>query len=131
MSSAHEAVRLRSRQKASHAMTTDRQATVAVAPTTLPYTVRQRIFIYLGVLIIMLAFGSPHGGLVDIPISFFLKNKLHLIAHELAQFQLVAAIPLYALRWLAIEIGMNQESSESFWFLQRMVATKHLGDATY
>ena len=57
--------------------------------------VRQRIFFYLGVLIVLLAFGSPYGGLIDIPISFFLKNKLHLEAHEVAEFRLVSAIPLY------------------------------------
>ena len=56
---------------------------------------RQRIFLYLGVLIVLLAFGAPGGGLIDIPISFFLKNKLHLKAHEVAEFRLVAAIPLY------------------------------------
>src|SRR6186997_2565724 len=78
------------------AMTTDRPTdTIAVAPITLSRLVRQRIFLYLGVLIVLLAFGSPHGGLIDIPISFFLKNKLHLEAHELADFRLVAAIPLY------------------------------------
>ena len=43
----------------------------------------------------LLAFGSPNGGLIDIPISFFLKNRLHLQAHEVAEFRLVAAIPLY------------------------------------
>jgi MFS family permease len=57
--------------------------------------VRQRIFLYLGVLIVLLAFGSPSGGLIDIPITFLLKNKLHLKAHEVAEFRLVAAIPLY------------------------------------
>src|SRR5438093_12486470 len=80
-------------------MTTDHPATavasLAIAPTTLSYSVRQRIFLYLGVLIVLLAFGAPSGGLIDIPISFFLKNKLHLEAHELAGFRLVAAIPLY------------------------------------
>src|SRR5438552_14306181 len=80
-------------------MTIDRASatttTVAIAPTILSQAVRQRIFLYLGVLIVLLAFGSPHGGLIDIPISFFLKNKLHLEAHELADFRLVAAIPLY------------------------------------
>src|SRR5476651_2163894 len=78
-------------------MTTERPAATvaAVAPTALSHLVRQRIFLYLGVLIVLLAFGSPHGGLIDIPISFFLKNKLHLTAHELATFRLVAALPLY------------------------------------
>src|SRR5260370_24244011 len=80
-------------------MTTDNPATavasLAIAPTTLSYSVRQRIFLYLGVLILLLAFGAPSGGLIDIPISFFLKNKLQLKAHEVADFRLVAAIPLY------------------------------------
>ena len=68
---------------------------LALAPITLSSSVRQRIFLYLGILIVLLAFGSPFGGLIDIPISFFLKNKLHLTAHELAEFRLVSAIPLY------------------------------------
>jgi hypothetical protein len=70
-------------------------AVAAVKPIVLPYAVRYRIFLYLGALIFFLAFGSPSGGLIDIPISFFLKNKLNLTANELAIFRLVAAIPLY------------------------------------
>jgi hypothetical protein len=80
-------------------MTTDCSAApvaaVAVAPTRLPPSVRQTIFLYLGTLIVLLAFGSPAGGLIDIPISFFLKNRLHLEAHQVANFRLAAAIPLY------------------------------------
>ena len=70
-------------------------AAVVVAPIILPHSVRRRIFLYLGVLIVLLAFGAPSGGLIDIPISFFLKNKLHLKAHEVAEFRLVSAVPLY------------------------------------
>jgi MFS family permease len=70
-------------------------ASLAIAPTTLSHSVRQRIFLYLGALIVLLALGGPYGGLIDIPVSFFLKNKLHLKAHEVAEFRLVAAIPLY------------------------------------
>jgi hypothetical protein len=66
-----------------------------VADAALSHPVRRKIFLYLGALIVLLAFGSPHGGVIDIPISFFLKNKLHLAAHELADFRLVAAIPLF------------------------------------
>jgi hypothetical protein len=55
----------------------------------LPQPKRQKIFAYLGFLIVLLAFGSPSGGLIDIPISFFLKNKLHLQPAELANFRLV------------------------------------------
>jgi len=70
-------------------------ATVATGPADLPPPVRQRIFFYLGILIILLAFGGPSSGLIDIPITFFLKNRLHLEAHQVANFRLVAAIPLY------------------------------------
>jgi MFS family permease len=73
--------------------TTD--AAVVVTPGDLSPLARRRIFLYLGILIVLLAFGSPSGGLIDIPISFFLKNRLHLEAHEVARFRLVAAIPLY------------------------------------
>ena len=45
-------------------------AAAAIAPITLPQSVRQRIFLYLGILIVLLAFGAPSGGLMDIPISF-------------------------------------------------------------
>jgi len=70
-------------------------AAVTVAPAGLPPTARQTIFLYLGTLIVLLAFASPAGGLIDIPVSFFLKNRLHLTAHEVANFRLAAAIPLY------------------------------------
>jgi Na+/melibiose symporter-like transporter len=65
------------------------------APESLAPSVRRGIFLYLGILIVLLAFGGPSGGLIDIPISFFLKNRLHLEAHQVAHFRLIAAIPLY------------------------------------
>ena len=68
---------------------------VAVSAADLSPSERHGIFLYLGILIILLAFGGPSGGLIDIPISFFLKNRLHLTAHEVATFRLIAAIPLY------------------------------------
>ena len=80
-------------------MTMDRPAAevaaVAADPDNLPPSVRHGIFLYLGILIVLLAFGGPSGGLIDIPISFFLKNRLHLEAHQVAHFRLIAAIPLY------------------------------------
>ena len=80
-------------------MTIDHFAATAVdapaAPADLSPSARQGIFLYLGVLIVLLAFGNPSIGLIDIPISFLLKNKLHLSAHEVANFRLVVAIPLY------------------------------------
>jgi predicted MFS family arabinose efflux permease len=77
-------------------MKTDRSvATVTAAPADLSPSERQSIFLYLGMLIVLLAFGSPAGGLIDIPVSFFLKNRLHLTAHEVANFRVMAALPLY------------------------------------
>ncbi len=80
-------------------MTMDRPAAeaaaVAPAPEHLSPLVRRNIFLYLGILIVLLAFGGPSGGLIDIPISFFLKNRLHLEAQQVAHFRLIAAIPLY------------------------------------
>jgi len=61
--------------------TTDRPqaelSVTAVTPSVLPHAVRHRIFLYLGGLVFLLAFGSPSVGLIDIPISFLLKNKLN------------------------------------------------------
>src|ERR1035438_2620144 len=80
-------------------MTIDRPAAdvaaVIAAPADLSASERRSIFLYLGILIVLLAFGGPSGGLIDIPISFLLKNRLHLTAHEVANFRLLAAIPLY------------------------------------
>jgi hypothetical protein len=79
-------------------MTIDRAADAAAigaAPSPLSTSTRRTIFLYLGILIVLLAFGGPSGGLIDIPISFLLKNRLHLEAHEVARFRLITAIPLY------------------------------------
>ncbi len=56
---------------------------------------QRRILLYVGGLIVLMGIGSPAGGLVNLPISFFLKNKLHLKAHEVATFALISHIPIY------------------------------------
>src|SRR5215469_2613132 len=96
-------------------MTMDTPVAADIAPTALPSSARQRIFVYLGVLIFLLAFGSPAGGLIDIPVSFLLKNKLHLQAHEVASFRLVAAIPLY----LSFVFGFVRDSWNPFGMRDR------------
>ncbi len=65
------------------------------AAATLSPAMRWRISVYLGGLIVLLSFGAPFGGLIDVPVSFFLKNRLHLSAHAVADFRLLAALPLY------------------------------------
>lgn len=49
---------------------------IFIGGADLPSLVRQRTFLYLGVLILLLAFGAPSGGFIEIQISFLLKNKL-------------------------------------------------------
>jgi len=100
-------------------MTTDPPATgvadVAIAPTNLSLETRQRIYLYLGILILLLSFGGPAGGLIDIPISFLLKNKLQLKAHEVAGFRLIAAVPLY----LAFAFGFIRDIWNPFGMRDR------------
>jgi hypothetical protein len=77
-------------------MTTDAAAAMALdmpAPQGLSSNDRNRILIYLGVLVFIISFGG--GGLIGTPIFFILKNRLHLGATQLSLFYLVAAIPSY------------------------------------
>ncbi|HEY3800750.1 MAG TPA: MFS transporter [Caulobacteraceae bacterium] len=65
------------------------------APVDLPPGQRIRILGYLSVLLLLLGFGAPYLGLIDTPIAFFLKNKLHMHAAQVAQFRLISGLPLY------------------------------------
>jgi len=87
----------------------------AAVPTPLTGQTRLRIFAYLGVLILLLGFGSPHAGLIDTPITFFLKNRLHLTAHQMSLFRLMGAIPLY----LAFVIGFVRDTFNPFGMRDR------------
>ena len=68
---------------------------------------RRRILLYSGVMIVALSFISPAVGLFTIPLSFLLKNKLHLSANGLAAFALWASIPGY----LSFAFGLVRD----FW----------------
>jgi hypothetical protein len=68
---------------------------------------RTTILIYSGFLIVILNFMSPAVGFHIIPLSFVLKNKLHLSATALATFGLWASIPGY----LSFAFGMVRD----FW----------------
>src|SRR5271165_2497735 len=76
-------------------LTAAKTSDILATPSVLPAGVRTRILIYLSVLLVLLGFGSPAGGLIGLPISFLLKNKLHLKAHEMAIFALIAGAPVY------------------------------------
>ncbi len=62
----------------------------------LPAAQRRGVLGYAGVILLLLNFASPGGGLIGVPISFFLKNRLHLAAHQLALFNLWTGVPFYA-----------------------------------
>jgi hypothetical protein len=98
-------------------MTSDAVATsdVSAARSVLSATARTRILLYLGVLLLLLGFGAPGGGLIGLPISFLLKNKLALKAHEMAIFSLIAGVPSY----LAILFGFARDTWNPFGMRDR------------
>jgi hypothetical protein len=60
----------------------------------LPRAARRRIFLYLGTLVVLISFGAPTGGLVSIPVSFLIKNKLHLGPSAAALYKAAAGAPV-------------------------------------
>ena len=56
---------------------------------------RLRLLAYGGVVMTLVQFAVPYEGLIGLPVLFFLKNKLNLSAHGVAQFNLIASIPLF------------------------------------
>jgi hypothetical protein len=68
----------------------------APAEAPLPAAERARLIAIGGLLMLLVNLGDPAFGLINIPVSFFLKNRLHLAAHELAVFRVWIAIPLFA-----------------------------------
>jgi MFS family permease len=71
------------------------EAEARIAATQLSAGTRNRNLAYVGLLMLLIGMGSPANGLIDLPISFLLKNKLHLASHEVANFRLLASVPLY------------------------------------
>jgi hypothetical protein len=85
------------------------------SPTPLRPAERRRAFAYLGGLIVLVSLGDPGGGLMDIPVSFFLKNKLHMDASEVARFRLIVGIPLY----LSFVFGLLRDTWNPFGIKDR------------
>jgi hypothetical protein len=85
-------------------------ADVGPDPSDLSPGRRLGILLYLGGLMTLLGLGSPGGGLIGLPVSFLLKNKLHLQAHEMAVFGLIAAAPSY----LAFLFGFARDTWSPF-----------------
>jgi len=55
---------------------------------------RRQAFLYGGVLLVLMNFSSPAGGMIDVPVTFFLKNRMHLESNQLAVFKLWIGVPL-------------------------------------
>ena len=68
---------------------------VVVAQTLTSSAERLRLFLFGGALLILINFADPSLGLINIPVSFFLKNRLHLQANQLAVFKLWVGVPLF------------------------------------
>lgn len=56
---------------------------------------RTRVLLYSGLLLVLCQFAVPYEGLIGLPVTFLLKNKLGLSAHAVALFNLIASIPLF------------------------------------
>jgi hypothetical protein len=61
----------------------------------LPAPERLRLLYFSGLLLLLINLAAPSGGLIGLPVLFFLKNRLHLSAQAFAQFNLWLGIPLY------------------------------------
>jgi hypothetical protein len=69
-------------------------ATVQDSPSAAPRSNGQ-IFLYFGTITLLYWLVVPHQGFVDIPITYVLKNKLHLDANSVSGFRFWVAIPVY------------------------------------
>ena len=64
-------------------------------PAPLNLGERRWLLFYAGFLLLIVNFAAPNGGLISIPVNFFLKNRLHLSAEQVATFNIWAGAPLY------------------------------------
>ena len=65
------------------------------APEALSDARRNEAFLFGGALLLLVNFSGPAAGMIDIPVTFFLKNRMHLHANELAVFKLWVGLPLF------------------------------------
>lgn len=71
---------------------------------------RWRILGYVGGLVTLIGFAAPTGGLIGLPIVFFLKNRLHMSAQGVSMFSLLAQIPVY----VSIVFGLARDRWSPF-----------------
>ena len=74
-----------------------------------------KILGYIGILVALIAVGTPNGGFVGIPLVFILKNKLHLNPQQVADFRLFVGAPLY----LSFLFGLARDRFDPFGLADR------------
>lgn len=84
--------------------------TLPPTPTPLSRSRRAQAFLFGGCLLALMNFSSPAAGIIDIPVSFFMKNRLHLTSNELAVFKLWVGAPLF----LAFVLGFIRDRWSPF-----------------
>jgi len=72
-------------------MTTD----AIIGREVLPPAERFRIMLFGGAIYMLINLAAPFNGLISIPVTFFLKNRLHLASHQVAMFNLWVSIPIF------------------------------------
>ena len=65
------------------------------APAIVAAQDRRGLFLFGGLLMLLAGLGDPTMGLPNVPVAFFLENRLHLTANALAVFKLWTSIPLF------------------------------------
>jgi MFS family permease len=85
----------------------DAAASEASSARALSAAERRRMGLYFVGLIVLIGFPE---NLMSTPFSFFLKNKLHLAAHQIAVFGLIAALPAY----VAMAFGFIRDQVDPF-----------------
>src|SRR5580658_1999822 len=70
-------------------------AAQAASAVLVPDRRRLGLFLFGGLLMLLVNVGDPAVGLINIPVSFFLKNRLHLGADQQAIFRVWTGVPLY------------------------------------
>src|SRR6476646_10075087 len=82
------------------------EAAHVTSDKALPPGSRRQVFAYMGTLMMLMAFCDPNSGLLDIPVSFVLKNTIRLNALEVSQFRLGVSTPLF----LSFVFGLARDS---------------------
>jgi hypothetical protein len=72
-------------------------------------------FLYFASLTLIVYLVAPHNPLLDIPVSYMLKNRLHATATQVSTFRLVVALPMY----LAFVFGLTRDLWNPFGWRDR------------